>query len=483
VLTFNDMASPANSYTNTWSFVVASYPTLNIGMGTAAGSQNTNAPGFRYRIVQTASANATANWENSDAQSEVNLAGGLDPYTDQSAMTYSYTSVTSGVPATLTYSVGADGFLVVTNLINLNHNAMAYGGSGDIGDFMAPSFPDFPLPGLPASALSDDPAADYVTAEMYTYVEFPKAGYYEMGVNSDDGFRVSEATNQDYPVNLVKVNSPSNMATNMVGIEAQFTPALPQLADVGPITGNVVEAQPLDGSAALTNPDAIKGNIALIDRGVNTFAEKIGYAEDAGAIGVIVADSSNPGDLIITMGNNGETRNIPAVMINYTAGQALHNALENGQTVNVTLQSHHYTNLGYYDGGRGSSDTLFGFAVPAAGVYPMRLMYYNGTGGANCEWFTVDQNGDKVLLNDLSNPNALKAFRTRSEIPLQPLSASLGVSLSGSTLTFTWSGTGYKLQSTPTLASPTWTDVANGGSSPATDTVSGGSKFYRLISQ
>src|SRR5206468_10003953 len=49
-------------------------------------------------------------------------------------------------------------------------------------------------------------------------------------------------------------------------------------------------------------------------------------------------------------------------------------------------------NLGQFDGGRGSSDTIFSFVVPTAGIYPVRLLYYNGNGeggnGANLAWFT-----------------------------------------------------------------------------------------------
>ncbi|MBU6402955.1 MAG: hypothetical protein KGS61_21755, partial [Verrucomicrobia bacterium] len=482
----SDEGTPPQTATNQYTFITQPLVTLNINLGTQLGTGDTNQPGFRYRLVQTTSANATANWENSVLQEEINLAGGLDPYTDPSAFIWAYTATGTNVPSALAYTVGSNGYAQLTNVVNFNHNAIEWGGSADIGDFQAPLYPDNPIPGLAVDQSGDNSADDYVTAEMLTYVQFPSAGYYEMGVNSDDGFRVSSATNQDYPVELVKINSPAGMATNMIAGEANFTPPLPQLASVGPITGKVVEAEPLDASAPLTNAAAIKGNIALIDRGSVTFASKIGHAEDAGAIAVIVADNHSGGDLIITMGNNGEVRTIPAVMINYNSGQSLHTAVEAGTTVNVTLSSHPYSTLGQFNGGRGSSDTLFGFNVPAAGVYPLRLMWFNGTGGANCEWFTIDRaSGKYTLINDATSTNSLRAFQARANIPIPPpvTQPTLGVGLSGTTLTFTWTGTGVKLQSAATLSNPTWTDVSGGSASGATDQVSGTTKFYRLAPQ
>src|SRR6266545_1960069 len=57
--------------------------------------------------------------------------------------------------------------------------------------------------------------------------------------------------------------------------------------------------------------------------------------------------------------------------------------------------------LGSFNGGRGSSDTLFDVYVPTSGIYPVRLLWWEGGGGANCEFFYVDlSTGQKVLIND-----------------------------------------------------------------------------------
>ncbi len=69
---------------------------------------------------------------------------------------------------------------------------------------------------------------------------------------------------------------------------------------------------------------------------------------------------------------------------------------------------------------RGSTDTIFSFIVPKAGVYPFRCVWFEGNGGANLEWFTVTTTGEKVLLNDTANPAALKAYRARTPLHNRP---------------------------------------------------------------
>jgi hypothetical protein len=44
-----------------------------------------------------------------------------------------------------------------------------------------------PFPGIPGTTASENSFVN----ETLTYVRFPTAGYYEMGVNNDDHFRLS----------------------------------------------------------------------------------------------------------------------------------------------------------------------------------------------------------------------------------------------------------------------------------------------------
>ncbi len=64
----------------------------------------------------------------------------------------------------------------------------------------------------------------------------------------------------------------------------------------------------------------------------------------------------------------------------------------------------------------GTFDGTFEFAVEAEGLYPFRLVYYERGGGANVELFEVnrDDPNDRTLINDTTNPNAIKAWRTVS---------------------------------------------------------------------
>lgn len=81
--------------------------------------------------------------------------------------------------------------------------------------------------------------------------------------------------------------------------------------------------------------------------------------------------------------------------------------------------------LGRFDGARGSADTLFQFEVTQAGLYPFRLVYYQGDGGGNLEWFTMDPlSGEKVLINDRANPKAVRAWRQIS-VPERPYIANV----------------------------------------------------------
>jgi len=54
---------------------------------------------------------------------------------------------------------------------------------------------------------------------------------------------------------------------------------------------------------------------------------------------------------------------------------------------------------GSFNGGRGAADTTFEMDVRTAGIYPVRIVYFSQGGGANIELFTVNEAGEKVLVN------------------------------------------------------------------------------------
>lgn len=136
------------------------------------------------------------------------------------------------------------------------------------------------------------------------------------------------------PVPLLTINSPASIAADYAAAGASFGP---QLSNPG-ITGSVVLAD--DGTGITTNAceplingAAISGNIALVDRGECAFTIKVKNAQDAGAVGVIVAD--NVGGTVAGMGGTDPTILIPSLRVTLTTGNTIKGELANG--VNATL--------------------------------------------------------------------------------------------------------------------------------------------------
>jgi hypothetical protein len=106
--------------------------------------------------------------------------------------------------------------------------------------------------------------------------------------------------------------------------QAAFGPRL----DKSPVTGQIAQvALQADspGSACTpfnaANAAAVRRNIALVSRGTCGFAVKVKNAQDAGAIGVIVADNA-PGP-VADMGGADPTITIPAVRVTQADGAVI----------------------------------------------------------------------------------------------------------------------------------------------------------------
>ena len=68
---------------------------------------------------------------------------------------------------------------------------------------------------------------------------------------------------------------------------------------------------------------------------------------------------------------------------------------------------------GIFDGGRGASDTTFEIFIEEAGLYPYRVSWWEGGGGANIEIFSyvdIDGKATKVLINDPDVDGSIKAY-------------------------------------------------------------------------
>lgn len=72
--------------------------------------------------------------------------------------------------------------------------------------------------------------------------------------------------------------------------------------------------------------------------------------------------------------------------------------------------------LDFHNGG--PADQTFDVVVPAAGYYPVRLLWYERGGGANVEFFTVDRATEaRTLINDPNTASAIKAYRDLGAAP------------------------------------------------------------------
>jgi uncharacterized repeat protein (TIGR01451 family) len=124
----------------------------------------------------------------------------------------------------------------------------------------------------------------------------------------------------------IKVNAPAAIA----GFYTVGTAAFGSVPPTAGLIGNVVQAlDPADGSgplttdgcSAITNAAAVAGNIALIDRGTCGFVVKVKNAQDAGAVAVIIANSS--AGVFGNLGGADPTIVIPSVMVTFTDGNTL----------------------------------------------------------------------------------------------------------------------------------------------------------------
>jgi hypothetical protein len=309
--------------TNSWSFTVQTYTNLNASDSLPSSAADPNAKGFRVKMTQVASI-PTGFSQNTIARSEAQLAGTL------------------GVPDVSLPGAGEDGTYTYSGFINWNNNRNPNHTGVEIGNFQDnvygpawpyPSYPDEPVPGVPGTGVANN-YTDNLAAEIFGYLNFPTAGYYRFGVNSDDGFKMQ-------------------------------------------------------------------------------------------------------------VGTPGQT---------------------NGTVIFTT------------DVGKGSSDIPFSVNVPQAGLYPIRLVYYNGGGGANLEYFSYDDNGNKIPVNDPNNPASIKAYYKVTTVSGPNITSA---SVAAGQITIQWTG-GGTLESSPTLGTTaTWTSTGDSDGS-FSEPANGPAKFYRV---
>lgn len=180
---------------------------------------------------------------------------------------------------------------------------------------------------------------DYVNAEGLDGGGTNNANFATPSDGSNPRMQMFLWSNPNSPscTNSLTVNTPAAIAGLKSIALASYNPS-----SAFNITADVVLAQDgvgtsSDGCTAFTNAAAIAGKIALIDRGNCSFYIKTQFAQDAGAVGVIIANnvagSTPPG----MSGTPTQTITIPTVSITQTDGNAIKTQLTNLVNVNATL--------------------------------------------------------------------------------------------------------------------------------------------------
>jgi hypothetical protein len=123
-------------------------------------------------------------------------------------------------------------------------------------------------------------------------------------------------------------------------------------------------------------------------------------------------------------GDEGSSENAASEIIGYVAlNTGLHTLGVNSDdgfrlTAGAAPQDLQAPELAAFDGTRGAADTTVLIHVQAAGIYPLRLLHFQAAQNASVEFFSVDSDTNKWLLNDRAKPAALKVYRTYTGAPL-----------------------------------------------------------------
>ena len=118
----------------------------------------------------------------------------------------------------------------------------------------------------------------------------------------------------------VQVDAPSELAGILEGLQGSGPV---QLTDTGVISTEIVNAEPLDACAPLTNAAAVEGKIALVIRGACAFSDKYNQAAAAGARAIVVFNDGAGPDRIDPITMSAPDTTIPGIMIRHPDGAAL----------------------------------------------------------------------------------------------------------------------------------------------------------------
>lgn len=137
----------------------------------------------------------------------------------------------------------------------------------------------------------------------------------------------------NWKFDAVVFSTPENPRIIVEAIEAAISKPI---KDAGAVAGKLVPIGLAHQDLTDAQKEAVRGNIAFIDRGAVTFAEKLQRAAAAGAIGIVVANNRD-GEPIV-MGGDGNVE-IPAIMITNILGDAIKASIAAGGEARIDFVS------------------------------------------------------------------------------------------------------------------------------------------------
>jgi len=463
-LVWTDNGTTPITHSNVWSYTVMPYNvTLNAGMSVPASSLDKAQAGFNLEVTQLDpdivgdTGDGLAN--QSDSMNSL-LAGLYFPWYGTNVADLQTSTADNGAAYT-------NNFWFWTNAVDFN-NTKTVSGSSSPGDFPL----DYVLPGIPGLTGSFNNFA----GAFDSWIVFPSAGFYVLGVNSDDGFRLTEGqgvtrqvlhvTGTGIDTDVAAVASTTNYGNT--GFYASI-PVTPVTAPVMFVNSNNYT---LGGTINLT------GKIALVDNGlygVGDDSELAYIAQTNGAVGFIEINNATNGLPYVMGGGLSSKITIPSLNVNGDFGQRAWWITNGTLTASIGADAHLILNSA--DFGKGMDHRDAGVIVPAAGAYPLHLLYFQGGGGAGLEWTLVNPSlaadGSRSLINDASDPGSLLAYQpTAAAIPNLP---TVGIVNQGGVVKISFTG---KLQSSSTV-NGNYQEVPGATSPYTVPTGAAPAQFYR----
>ena len=197
--------------------------------------------------------------------------------------------------------------------------------------------------------------------------------------------RVASVVNQGFNVRVVQAPEGSNLANSLQRAEDQLAPnsIIPKAYDITTM-GDIINYNQTDGGSDgyFPNDILIPGLDSPDAQGTDDIAMEVTAYLDLPAGSVRFGVRCDDG-------------------FKLSAGAGLHDQAPV---------------LDFHNGG--PADQTIDVLVPAAGFYPVRLLWYERGGGAFVELFTVNPTtGDRTLVNDTNSATAIKAYRDLGAAP------------------------------------------------------------------